>query len=157
MRRLYYLLSLCLLFPALVWAQIQIKVTSIPPTTPANSNVYIVGSFNNWAPGDPNYKLTAGSDGVLSVTINPAPGTVEYKFTRGNWDSVEGNSNGGYLPNRTYQYAGGEQTLSLTIASWEDIGGGNHSYASNVSIVSQDFYMPQLDRNRRIWLYLPPD
>ena len=157
MRRLYYLLSLCLLFPALVWAQIHIKVTSIPPTTPANSGIYIVGSFNNWAPGDPNYKLTAGSDGVLSVTINPAPGTVEYKFTRGNWDSVEGNSNGGYLPNRTYQYAGGEQTLSLTIASWEDIGGGNHSYASNVSIVSQDFYMPQLDRNRRIWLYLPPD
>lgn len=157
MRRLYSLLTLCLLFPPLIWAQLHIRVTALPPTTPANSSIHIVGNFNNWNPGDAAYKLVAGNDGVLTVTLNPAPGTVEFKFTRGNWDAVEGNANGGYLPNRTYQYPGGEQTLSLTIGSWEDIGGSNHSYTSNVSIVSQDFYMPHLNRNRRIWLYLPPD
>ena len=32
-----------------------------------------------------------------------------------------------------------------------------HTAAENVSIISEDFYMPQLDRNRRIWIYLPKD
>jgi predicted alpha/beta superfamily hydrolase len=29
--------------------------------------------------------------------------------------------------------------------------------APNVKVISQDFWMPQLHRPRRIWLYLPPD
>ena len=69
---------------------------------------------------------------------------------------MEGNAGGGFLPDRTYDYAGGLDTLELQILSWEG-GVTNSTAAPNVSVIAQDFYMPQLGRTRRIWLYLPPD
>jgi len=57
--------------------------------------------------------------------------TVEYKFTRGSWPTVEGNASGGYLPNRSFTFTGSPQTINLTIQSWEDISGsGSKSTAA---------------------------
>ncbi|HUR30341.1 MAG TPA: alpha/beta hydrolase-fold protein, partial [Saprospiraceae bacterium] len=83
-------------------------------------------------------------------------GVIEYKFTRGSWETVEGTASGDFIPNRTYTYTGGTQTLNVSIAGWEGKG-GNHTAADNVMIIDEDFYMPQLNRTRRIWIYLPPD
>ena len=137
-------------------AQLTITITSIPTATPLNSNIYIAGNFNSWNPGLASYQLTNNNDGTYSITISPTPGTLEYKFTRGSWETVEGNSSGGYLPNRTYTYSGGAQFVDVSIAGWQDIS-GTHTATANVQVLDQDFYMPQLDRNRRIWIYLPPD
>lgn len=139
-----------------VAAQLTIRVTAIPINTPAGSNIYIAGNFNTWNAGDPNAILSL-NNGVYSITINPAPGQLEFKFTRGSWATVEGNMNGGFLPNRMVSYSGAPQTLDLTILSWEDVGGTNSTAAPNVQIMDNNFYMPQLNRYRRIWLYLPPD
>ncbi|HCT71851.1 MAG TPA: hypothetical protein DF409_13560, partial [Bacteroidales bacterium] len=39
-----------------------------------------------------------------------------------------------------------------------DGGSGNNSTAApNVQIMDEDFFIPQLNRSRRIWIYLPPD
>jgi predicted alpha/beta superfamily hydrolase len=137
-------------------AQLTITITSIPTATPLNSDIYIAGSFNSWNPGQPAYKLTNNNDGTYSITISPNPATLEFKFTRGSWETVEGNSSGGYLPNRSYVYSGGVQFVDVSIAGWQDLS-GTHTATANVQVLDQDFYMPQLDRNRRIWLYLPPD
>ena len=45
--------------------------------------------------------------------------------------------------------------------NWEDVaggtpGGGQSTAATNVSVISTAFAMPQLGRTRRVWLYLPP-
>ncbi|MBK8555192.1 MAG: alpha/beta hydrolase [Lewinellaceae bacterium] len=156
---LLLLLILCNAFGA--WAQLSITLTAVPANTPANANIYIVGNFNNWDAADPNYILTPQGNGQYSITINPSPGALEFKFTRGGWNTVEGNASGAYLPNRTYTYSGQPSNLNLTIASWEDLGvgggGGNSTAAANVYILSNNFYIPQLDRTRRIWVYLPPD
>lgn len=146
----------CLL-PA-VFGQLTLKVLSIPANTPPGASIYAVGTFNNWNPGDPATILTPLGNGQFSITINPPVGEVKYKFTRGSWATVEGNANGGFLPDRVLNYNGQPTTVELTILSWEDLGGGGNSTAApNVAILDDDFYMPQLNRNRRIWVYVPPD
>ncbi len=85
-------------------------------------------------------------------------GTIQYKFTRGGWSKVEGDANGNPRPNRAFTYGNG-QTVNIEILSWEDLDGssGTSTAAPNVQILSTSFAMPQLNRTRRIWLYLPPD
>jgi predicted alpha/beta superfamily hydrolase len=137
-------------------AQLTITITSIPTATPPNSDIYIVGSFSSWNPGHPAFKMTDNHDGTYSITISPNPATLEFKFTRGSWETVEGNSSDGYLPNRSYTYPGGAQFIEVSIEGWQNIK-GTHTASANVQELDQDFFIPQLNRNRRIWLYLPPD
>ena len=154
----HLLFILCLCFQTSIFCQLTIQVNSIPANTPAEDDIFIAGNFNGWNSGSNDYILTE-NNGIYTITINPSPGLVEFKFTRGSWESVEGNENGGFQPNHTYDYTGGAQTASTNILGWEDLGGSssNTTAAANVQIMDDDFYMPQLDRNRRIWLYLPPD
>src|SRR6187549_1479696 len=104
-------------------AQLTITITSIPTATPPNSNLYIAGNFNSWNPGAASHLLTNNNDGTYSITIGPSVGTLEFKFTRGSWETVEGNSSGCYVPNRTYVYSEGVQFLDVSIAGWQDISG----------------------------------
>ena len=137
-------------------SQLTINVTSVPATTPPDDTLFIAGSFNNWDPGHPTYLLTNEGDGTYYITFTPPAGTIEYKFTRGSWATVESNASGGFIPNRTYHYSGGMQSIDVSIAGWENIG-NPHTAASNVEIIDEAFYIPQLDRTRRIWIYLPPN
>lgn len=150
------LLLLLVCLPA-AHSQLTFRVNAIPANTPQGANIHAVGTFNNWNPGDPNTVLAPLGNGQYSITVTPPAGEVKFKFTRGSWATVEGNANGGYLPDRVLNYSGQPTTVELTILSWEDLGGSNSTAAPNVSILSNNFYMPQLNRNRRIWLYLPPD
>ena len=137
-------------------AQVTLKVTSIPANTPPGSTVYVAGSFNGWNPA--STPLVSDGNGNLIYTVPEGTGSAEYKFTRGSWPTVEGNATGSYLPNRNFSFTGSPQTLNLTVQSWEDLGAGNPSTAaSNVKVMSNAFFMPQLNRSRKIWIYLPPD
>jgi predicted alpha/beta superfamily hydrolase len=149
------ILVLGLLTQAL-FAQLTINVTSVPANTPADDDIFIAGNFNGWNPGNTAYKLTDNNDGTYTIVFTPSVGNLEFKFTRGSWATVEGTAQGQFMPNRTLYYGGGPQTEDLTIAGWEGNGGGS-TLAENAYILSEDFEMPQLDRTRRIWLYLPPD
>jgi len=137
-------------------AQLTINVTSVPADTPDSSNIFIAGNFNSWNPGNPAHQLIDNQNGTYSITFNPSPGTLEFKFTRGSWDTVEGTAGGGFIPNRTYSYSGAASTVNLTIAGWEDVS-GLHTATDNVQILDEDYFIPQLNRTRRIWIYLPPD
>jgi len=154
--RAYLSFILSLSFGVSLSAQLTINLTSIPASTPAGSNIFIAGNFNSWNPGNAAYKLNDNQNGTYSITFNPSPGALEFKFTRGGWDTVEGTSGGGFIPNRTYNYSGAASTSNLSIAGWEDIS-GNHTATSNVQILDEDYFIPQLNRSRRIWIYLPPD
>lgn len=158
MTRLSLILSFWMAFCLQINAQLTLKVTAIPLNTPAGSSIHAAGTFNNWNPSDANTKLSLNADGHYVVTVNPPAGTVKFKFTRGSWATVEGNANGSFLPDRVLTYNGQPTTVDLTILTWEDTGSGsNGTAAGNVQIMDTDFYMPELNRNRRIWLYLPPD
>jgi predicted alpha/beta superfamily hydrolase len=152
------ILAFLLLFSTVLWAQVTLKVTSIPANTPTNSTIYLAGSINNWNAADANYTLQPDGLGNWQIVIPQSTGTVQFKFTRGSWATVEGNATGGFLPNRSFTFSGSAQTINLTIQSWEDLGSGNPgTAASNVQILSNSFGIPQLSTTRKIWLYLPPD
>ncbi len=139
-------------------AQLTVRVTAIPSNTPTGADIFIAGDFNTWNPGDATKKLTRQTDGTYSITFTPPTGAIAFKFTRGDWATVEGNASGGQLPNRTYTYSGGAQTLNVTILTWEGSSTSGSTAAANVRILSTNFAMPQLNgRTRRIWLYVPPD
>lgn len=141
-------------------AQLTINLVEVPSNTPLADNIYLAGNINNWNEADPNYIATNNGNQTYSITINPNPGLVEFKFTRGSWDSVEGNEGGGFQPNHEVNYSGSPMSIDLTILSWEDLGGtgsGPSTASDNVMVLDQDFFIPQLNRNRRIWIYLPPD
>lgn len=152
-----FVFLILLLHATALSAQLTITVTSIPATTPQGEAIYIAGNFNGWNPGLPEYVLTDHQNGTYSITFSPTPGLLEFKFTRGSWANVEGNAEGTFRPNRTYTYNGGTQNTTMTIAGWEDNPGGVHTTEENVAILDEDFFIPQLNRSRRVWIYLPPD
>ena len=136
------------------FGQLTINITSVPAATPENATIFIAGNFNSWNPGDPVYQLTETGNDQYSITFTPSTNNLEFKFTRGSWATVEGNAQGGFLPNRSYTYNGQASTLNVTIAGWE---GGGFELPENVQILDDDFNIPQLNRTRRIWAYTPPD
>lgn len=152
----FYLIFLWLC--AVVQAQITINVIAIPDDTPVGDSIYIVGNFNNWIPGDVHYLLKK-HDGIWKTTIPEGEGILEYKFTRGNWTMVEGGEDGKSIENRNFSFTGAPQSIEVSILSWSDLEGiePQSTAAWNVKVMHPNFYMPQLDRNRKIWIYLPPD
>lgn len=148
---LFFLISF-----TLIHAQVTLKITGVPANTPANATIYLAGNFNGWNPsGTP---MTADGNGNYLYTVPEGTGTPQFKFTRGSWTSVEGDANGQEIANRTFTFTGSPQTIELQVLSWKDLGAGNNSTAaSNVHILNQAFFMPQLNKSRKIWIYLPPD
>lgn len=138
------------------FAQLTIRVTSVPTNTPADTKIYVLGNFNNWNPNDTTKILKRQNDGSLAVTFTPSVSALEFKFTQYNWTPPEATAQGGFRPNRTLTYNGGAQTVNLTIDGWEGQSNTGSTAAANVRIVSNTFSMPQLGRNRRVWIYLPP-
>ena len=155
----YVLTGLLSLIIHLATAQVIINITAVPSNTPVTDDIYIAGSFNGWDPGAASAKLTKISVDLYTITLGSGSGTIEFKFTRGSWEKGECKADGSFQPNRTFTYGNGE-TLNLTIAGWDDLlnGSGNSSTAlPNVSVMDDSFFMPQLNRSRTIWLYLPHD
>jgi predicted alpha/beta superfamily hydrolase len=157
MKKVVYVLFLWM-YGISSFGQLTVRVTSIPTNTPDGAAIYIAGTMNNWNPGSPAYKLEKDSSGIYHITFTPSSGNVKFKFTRGTWESVEGSAQGSFIPDRVISYNGSAKTVDLTIAGWEGAGNSNPSTASpQVSILTDTFYIPQLNRKRKIWLYLPKD
>jgi predicted alpha/beta superfamily hydrolase len=156
--------ALALLFCLLPWwafAQFTLVVNNIPANTPSGATLYVAGNFNSWNPIDSNYRLTAQGNGEYSITFpTQIRGPILFKFTRGGWATVETQASGAQLADRSFIIpAAGPSNYITSIARWEDVGTGavGGSAASNVRLLSANFNMPELNRSRRIWIYLPPD
>ena len=154
MKKIFFLKLL--IFNALItYAQLTIKVTSIPVNTPIDDKIYVVGTFNNWNPGDSSMILKRQSNGSFTIVLTPSVGTLKCKFTRGSWATVEGTAQGTVIQDRIIEYNGTAKTLSWTIAGWEGQGNSTSTAAANVQIINAAFDMPQVSRTRRIWIYTP--
>ena len=153
-------LAIIVMMGTTVSAQLTIKVTTVPMNTPANAQIFASGTFNNWNPADQSRVLTNLGGGKYMITLNPVPGQVEFKFTRGSWATVEGNLGGLTQPSHKVYYNGQPKTIEVIILSWPDLlNGGNSLNPTNgsINVLSENYFIPQLNRTRRIWAYLPPD
>jgi predicted alpha/beta superfamily hydrolase len=138
----------------------QYKVTfvidKLPSYHKATDKIYLVGNFNNWNPHDEKFELKT-INGKPGITIELAKGMHDYKFTEGSWESVESLDKGFPTANRNIVVES-DTTINVEIEQWADHfpKKERHSTASkNVHIVDESFYIPQLDRHRRVWIYLP--
>lgn len=139
---------------------LKIPPTGIPNNTPQEKALYVAGNFNNWEPGRADCKLNKQADGHYEVLIDSLidGDTIEYKFTCGDWQHVETTEKGGFIGNRKAAVLDGA-ILEHRIENWNmDYTPTNSTKnRKNVHIISTDFPIPQLNRTRRIWVYLPPD
>ena len=139
---------------------IKLIIQSLPPFHPSGSEIYMAGSFNGWNPADKNYKFKHSSKGSYSLSLLLPPGEYEYKLTRGGWDKAECKASGEALENRHLIIPGNVVGYNLSIEEWTDRfpAKARESTASkNVHIIDTAFFIPQLKRTRRVWIYLPED
>ncbi len=138
-------------------AQMTIRVTDIPQYfMPVLDSVFIAGTFNAWNPSDPMFALEQDFDGSYFIDLTGTAGeTIEFKFTRGDWDRGETTLAGGFITNRIETFEDGVEK-TYTVANWQDQIGA-HTITGNVIQLDYDFAIPQLGRTRRIWMYLPAD
>ena len=140
-------------------AQVTFIIDNLPSVTPPQDNLYIAGDFTGWNPGSASYMLHKNDQDKWEITLaEQASGTViHFKFTRGSWETVEKGASGEEISDRTFTFGNGE-TIPVDILNWADNGGGPVSTAAeNVSVMAENFFIPQLNRSRRVWIYLPPD
>jgi len=134
---------------------------SVPASTPTTAAIFVAGTFNQWNPGASAFRLAPQGGGTYAITLPPSVrGPIEFKFTLGSWDVVEQDSAGRDVPNRAFTVpTAGTASYAATVARWRDGSPrplARASATASVSVLSDSFAMPQLERTRRVWLYVPP-
>ncbi|GAB3637612.1 alpha/beta hydrolase-fold protein [Hymenobacter arcticus] len=142
-------------------AAVTFRLTALPANTPAGATIYLAGSCNGWTTDDPAYAFSFDpAAGNYYLTLPPGRGTLDYKFCRGSWVTIETDADNRAIPNRRYIFGQQQQVIEQQVVNWEDQGGSipprQHSASPNVHILAPAFAMPQLRRTRRVWVYLPP-
>jgi len=99
-----------------------VLTVAVPADTPADSGVFVSGNQPTLGDWDGiGAALTKGGDGRWSVALSFPIGTaLEFKLTRGSWDTVEKDSSGGEIGNRTFTISDADEALEVTVAAWRD-------------------------------------
>ena len=154
-------IQVALLVTLFVAAQqkIRIGISSLPAKNPDNSSIFIAGSFNGWNPQNKNFQFQKNERGYfLELSLNA--GSYEYKITRGGWDKVECTKEGKDVGNRTLK-VDADAVIEVSVEGWKDMFASSSqprksTANKNVRIIDTAFFIPQLNRTRRVWIYLPP-
>ena len=139
--------------------KIRFEIDSLPSNNPANSSIFIAGSFNSWNPQNKDFQFQKNENGYF-LELSLKAGSYEYKITRGGWDKVECTKEGKDVGNRTLK-VDANINVEVSIEGWKDLltssSQPKKSTANkNVRIIDTAFFIPQLNRTRRVWIYLPP-
>jgi predicted alpha/beta superfamily hydrolase len=136
--------------------KVTFVVTHLPDYHLSSEPVYITGSFNSWNPHNENFRFQ-NRNGNPGITLELNRGMFEYKLTKGSWETAEASEAGASTANRTVDVEK-DTTINVEIKNWADhfpSKSKSSTASKNVHILDSTFYMPQLDRHRRIWIYLP--
>lgn len=148
----------CVIFSLHATAQFTVRFIITDIATRKNDDIYLSGNFNNWNPKDENYKLKPFGGSRKSIVIKDlAAGVYAFKFTRGGFDKVETTADGRDINDRIVE-VNADVSQEFTVSGWKDDYPEvpkKYTASPQVHIMDTAFYMPQLDRKRRIWIYLP--
>lgn len=158
MPRTLLVTTLLLLGSLLAQSQVTFVINDLPKNHPQNAPIYLAGTINNWNPSSAAHQLQQDENGNYAITLELHE-EMAFKFTRGDWSKVEADPYGNDIGNRSYRL-NAQDTVFFSIQGWKDLikdRSSPHSTRSeNVSII-EAFEIPQLQRQRDIWIYLPPD
>jgi predicted alpha/beta superfamily hydrolase len=133
---------------------------AVPLETTAEAEVWVCGNHPALGAWDgKGVKLTRTPDGHYEGTVSVPAGTLlEYKVTRGDWETVEKDASGREIHNRKLRMGGEAQRVSITVARWADQtqAPAQHTLTGDVHYLRQvaSHFLP---RKRDIIIWLPPD
>jgi predicted alpha/beta superfamily hydrolase len=136
---------------------VKLEVHSLPAFHSTDDTLYIAGSFNGWNPRDKNYKLQKDAIGHYSIGLNLEEGMHHFKITRGDWKKVECKKDGTSIEDRSLEIST-DKNMSIDIEEWADRFPEKKKQGTaspNVHVLDTSFFIPQLKRVRRVWIYLP--
>jgi len=154
---LFLLFCFCIsILQAFGQTKMRVKVQKMPQGK-ENEQIFVAGNFNQWNPKDARYSLKKQKDGTYLVVLpNVKKGeTIEYKFTRGSWETEERKEGGEWQANRVTKVSA-TKIIDCQIANWLDMI-ENHTVKDTSTVIKTEFFIPQFQCKRRIWVYLPPD
>lgn len=115
-----YIALICL-FGLSSCKRVTLSLDKVPGNTPKGAKIFVSGSFNNWNPGDPNYLMEYNEETKQYVVDLPMGfGNIDYKFTRGDWTTVETDACGGETIDRKLTYSAGDYHID-SIMGWQDL------------------------------------
>ena len=146
-----------LLWSCNTFCQHKITITVNDLSLHIAETVYITGAFNNWNPGNADYKLKKIDSNIWKIILEDIPkGTLNYKFTQGKWETEEATTAGETIDNHTLDIEK-DYSIVLNIYGWKNNAPQfkKHTASKNVHLLADSFYIPKLQRFRKVVLYLP--
>jgi metallo-beta-lactamase class B len=149
------LLMICNFSNSIAQFTLRIEIAKMP-SDHQGDGIFVAGNFNQWNPADSNTFFKKENNKWVAVVKNLKPDNYEFKCTRGDWQKTEIAANGKDIVNRSVQLHS-DTTIQIDIEKWKDDfnASATHTASANVHIMDTAFFIPQLNRYRRIWLYLP--
>jgi hypothetical protein len=99
-------------------------VLKVPADTPADAEVYLAGSLpavGEWKAA--GVKLERQKDGTYAADVELEPDqTLEFKFTRGSWETVEKKADGTDRDNRSVKIQADTKQIDATVEKWASNG-----------------------------------
>lgn len=157
MKANFVILSSLILLSFRLSAQVVFVVDSFPAKTRPDDTIFMASELNGWNPHDINWAFKRTTN-RYELKLTHVKDTFEYKLSRGSWQLVEVDSNGGDIRNRIYSPT--TDTVRIKVSGWRDMfeAAQRKSTASaNVRFLPSTLEMKQLNRRRAVWLYLPPN
>lgn len=150
-----FLLSLICISKMQAQHKITIRLDGIDDLA-RKEGIYITGSFQKWQPGDEKWKILPDAGGNYEVILDGIKaGLLEFKFTRGDWKTLESTADGRLVAPRSI-IVKKDTVLQCHIDGWRDQFPASTASAQ-VHMLDSAFYIPQLNATRPVRIYLPKD
>src|SRR4051812_12843412 len=134
-------------------------VVHVPADTPGGEPIYLAGSLatvGGWKAD--GLKLARQDDGTYAASISADAGEkLEFKITRGTWETVEKAADGAEMGNRSVAINAETKSVEVTVARWA--GGAGAARASSVvgTLKLHKIESAHLHGSRVIRVWLPPN
>jgi len=170
---------LFILFPFLLFAckkeekavAVMLKfAVEFPSNTPSEDGIYIAGNFESlggegWAPDSDFGKMQRdGSTAFIEIELPnnlELPFNLNYKYSRGSWESVEKGAGGEEISNRSLEIESVDSPILIedVVANWADVSAGspNSNVVGNLDIVdiSDDNFPFDSQKKRKVRIWAP--
>ncbi len=140
----------------------RVLTIKVPADTPAGASIFLASDLNGWSPSHPLARASLQSDGTHRFLLPSGTEKVEFKITRGTWDTVECSANGEPMSNRSWLVDADNGDLTVEVGGWCDIHPDalhwrpKHTVVGDLRIL-KDIFSPQLGNMRDIFVWLPPE
>ena len=138
-------------------AQNTVKITVNDFAKQKAEQIFITGTFNNWNPGNDAYAFKNIGLNKWEIILKDVPnGTLNYKLTQGTWAAEEATASGETMDNHTLEIEK-DYSIEISIYGWKNnaVVPKKHTSSKNIHLLADSFYIPQLNRFRRVTVYLP--